>query len=319
MAESSPETIPAVAATRNVIQQIVPNLATEKKAAERIGKKESRKEKKKSKKKSKTKKSKKGETEVIVKQHMNKQTHRTDKAVMESPTTTEITAAVSDETVIVQPIRVEKKRDEFIKEVQKIEKEDSTKLKKKTKKRSKSRKSKRTVQDTVANEAACSQMSDADITSPKLTLASEVTARDVDQPNIVPPIAEETVEKPVKKDEPKVEKKDFKKSKKRSKKRTKSKKSKKIVEDTVAKEAACSQMPEADITSPKLTLASESTAIDLDQPNIVPPISVEKVEKPMIKDEQKGEKKDFKKSKKRSRKRSKSRKSKKIVEDKIAK
>ncbi|KRX56191.1 hypothetical protein T09_13923 [Trichinella sp. T9] len=319
MAESSPETIPAVAETRNIIPQIVPNVATEKKAAERIGKKESRKEKKKSKKKSKTKKSKKGEMEVTVKQHMNKQTHQTEKAVMESPTTTEITAAVSDETVIVQPIRVEKKRDEFIKEVQKIEKEDSTKLKKKTKKRSKSRKSKRTVQDTVANEAACSQMPKADITSPKLTLASEVTARDVDQPNIVPPIAEETVEKPVIKDEPKVEKKDFKKSKKRSKKRTKSKKSKKIVEDTVAKEAASSQMPKADITSPKFTLASEATAINLDQPNIVPPISVEEVEKPVIKDERKGEKKDSKKSKKRSKKRSKSRKSKKIVEDKIAK
>ncbi|KRZ81800.1 hypothetical protein T08_3312 [Trichinella sp. T8] len=319
MAESSPETIKAVAATRNIIPQIVPNVATEKKEAERIGKKESRKEKKKSKKKSKTKKSKKGETEVTVKQHMNKQTHQTEKAVMESPTTTEITAAVSDETVIVQLIRVEKKRDEFIKEVQKIEKEDSTKLKKKTKKRSKSRKSKRTVQDTVANKAACSQMPVADITSSKLTLASEVMARDVDQPNIVPPIAEETVEKPVIKDEPKVEKKDFKKSKKRSKKRTKSKKSKKIVEDTVAKEAASSQMPEADITSPKLTLASEATAIDLDQPNIVPPIADENVEKPVIKDEPKGEKKDSKKSKKRSKKRSKSRKSKKIVEDKIAK
>ncbi|KRY48792.1 hypothetical protein T03_11462 [Trichinella britovi] len=191
--------------------------------------------------------------------------------------------------------------------------------KKRSKKRTKSKKSKKTVNDTAADKAASSQMPDADITSPKITLASEDTEIDVDQPNRVPPISQETVEKPVIKDEPKVEKKDFKKSKKRSRKRTKSKKSKKIVKDTVAKEAASSQMPETDIISPKLTLANEATAIDLDQPNIVPPISVEKVEKPMIKDERKGEKKNSKKSKKRSKKRSKSKKSKKIVEDKIAK
>ncbi|KAL1232265.1 Laminin subunit [Trichinella spiralis] len=166
----------------------------EKKAAERIGEEESRKEKKKSKKKSKSNKSKKGETEVTVKQHMHKQTHETEKAVMEAPTTTEITAAVSDEAVNVQPITVEKKPDEFIKEVQKIEKEDSKKIKKKSKKRSKSKKSKKTVEDTVAKEAASSQMPETDIPSPKLTLASEVTAIDVDQPNIVPPISEEKVE-----------------------------------------------------------------------------------------------------------------------------
>ncbi|KRY10166.1 hypothetical protein T01_3980, partial [Trichinella spiralis] len=97
---------------------------------------------------------------------------------MEAPTTTEITAAVSDEAVNVQPITVEKKPDEFIKEVQKIEKKDSKKIKKKSKKRSKSKKSKKTVEDTVAKQAASSQMPETDITSPKLTLASEVTAID---------------------------------------------------------------------------------------------------------------------------------------------
>ncbi|KRX12111.1 hypothetical protein T07_8750 [Trichinella nelsoni] len=71
--------------------------------------------------------------------------------------------------------------------------------------------------------------------------------------------------------------------KKKSKKRSKSKKSKKSAGDTVAKDAASSQMPEKDITSPKLTLATEATAIDVDQLNIVPPISEEKVEKPVIK------------------------------------
>ncbi|KRX14213.1 hypothetical protein T07_1335, partial [Trichinella nelsoni] len=112
-------------------------------------------------------------------------------------------------------------------------KKDSKKIKKKSKKRSKSKKSKQSVEDTVTKEAASSQMPETDITSPKLTLATEATAIDVDQPNIVPPISEEKVEKPVMKAEPKVEKKDSKKIKKRSKKRSKSKKSKKSVEDTV--------------------------------------------------------------------------------------
>ncbi|KRX30322.1 hypothetical protein T09_1828, partial [Trichinella sp. T9] len=93
--------------------------------------------------------------------------------------------------------------------------------------------------------------------SPKITLANEVTAINVDQPIIVPPIAEEAVAKPVIKEEPKGEKKDSKKIKKKSMKRSKSKKSKKIVEDTVAKVATSSQMREADIISPKFTLANE--------------------------------------------------------------
>ncbi|XP_003382297.1 hypothetical protein Tsp_09137, partial [Trichinella spiralis] len=98
---------------------------------------------------------------------------------------------------------------------------------------------------------------------------------------------------------------------KRSKKRSKSKK--------IYKQAASSQMPETDITSPKLTLASEVTAIDVDQPNTVPPISEEKVEKPVIEAEPKVEKKDSKKIKKKSKKRSKSKKSNKSVEDKVFK
>ncbi|KRX51817.1 hypothetical protein T09_5679 [Trichinella sp. T9] len=229
----------------------------EEKAAERIAKEESRKEKKKSKNKSKTKKSKKGETKVTVKQHMKKQTHQTENAVMKATTTTEITAAISDETVIVQPITDAKMPDEFIKEVQTIEKEDSKKIKKKSKKRTKSKKSKKTVEDTVDNKNVCSQMPETDIISPKLTLAGEITATDIDQPSTVEPIAEEKVEKPVIKNEPKGEKKDSKKIKK-SKKRSKSKSSKKTVEDTVAKDVASSQMPKTDIKSPKRILPTET-------------------------------------------------------------
>ncbi|KRY04998.1 hypothetical protein T03_6318, partial [Trichinella britovi] len=59
---------------------------------------------------------------------------------MKATTTTEITETVSNETVIVQPITVEKKHDEFIKEEQEIEMKDSKKIKKKAKKRSKTRK-----------------------------------------------------------------------------------------------------------------------------------------------------------------------------------
>ncbi|KRY10077.1 hypothetical protein T01_2860, partial [Trichinella spiralis] len=103
-------------------------------------------------------------------------------------------------------------------------------------------------------------MTETDNKSSKFTLASEVTAVDVDQQNIVPTIPEETVEKPLLKDEPKVEKKDSKKIKKKSKKRTKSKKTKKTDKGKGAKEAASSHVTETDITSPKLTLASEVTA-----------------------------------------------------------
>ncbi|KRX85878.1 hypothetical protein T12_2870, partial [Trichinella patagoniensis] len=57
-------------------------------------------------------------------------------------------------------------------------------------------------------------------------------------------------------------------------------------------------MPEADITSPKTTFAIEDTALEVDQPKDVPPISLEEVEKPAIEDERKDEKKDSKKIKK---------------------
>ncbi|KRX31397.1 hypothetical protein T06_5247, partial [Trichinella sp. T6] len=93
--------------------------------------------------------------------------------------------------------------------------------------------------------------------SPKLTLDNEVPAINIDQLNIVPPIAEAAVEKPVIKDEPIGEKKASKKIKKKSKKRSKSKRRKKTVEDTIAKAAACSQMPETDTISPKPTWDNE--------------------------------------------------------------
>ncbi|KRX52163.1 hypothetical protein T09_7183 [Trichinella sp. T9] len=142
------------------------------------------------------------------------------------------------------------------------------KSKKKSKKQSKSKKSKKTVEDTVAKEAESSQMPETDIISPKPTLDNEATAINVGQQNMVPPITEEAVDKAVIKDEPQSERKDSKKIKKKSKKRSKSKKSKRSVEDTGAKEAASSQMPETDIISPKLTLENEATAINVDQLNM---------------------------------------------------
>ncbi|KAL1246289.1 Zonadhesin [Trichinella spiralis] len=228
----------------------------------------------------------------------------------------EVTAIDVDQPNIVPTISQEKVEKPVIKDEPKVEKKDSKKIEKRSKKRSKSKKSKKTVEHTVAKKAASSQMPETDITSPKLTLASEATAIDADQPNIVPPKTEKAVEKPMIKDERKGEKKDSKKIKKKSKKGSKSKKSKKTEKDTASNKALCSQMPETDITSPKLTLASEVTAIDADQPNIVPPIPEEAVEKQMIKDERKGEKKDSKKIKKKSKKRSKSKKSNKSVDDK---
>ncbi|KRX31900.1 hypothetical protein T06_1930, partial [Trichinella sp. T6] len=134
-------------------------------------------------------------------------------------------------------------------------------------------------------------------------LDNEVTAINVDQLNTVPPIAEEAVDKAVVKDEPQGERKDSKKIKKKSKKRSILKKSKKTVEDTVAKDAASSQIPKTDIISPKLTLDNEVTAINVDELNMVPPISEAAVEKPVIKDEPKREKEASKKIKKKSKKR----------------
>ncbi|KRX51221.1 hypothetical protein T06_1270 [Trichinella sp. T6] len=78
-------------------------------------------------------------------------------------------------------------------------------------------------------------MPETDIISPKLTLDNEVTAINVEQLNMVPPIADENVEKPVIKHEPKDEKKHSKKIKKKSKKRSKSRKSNKPVDDKIAK------------------------------------------------------------------------------------
>ncbi|KRX31951.1 hypothetical protein T06_7804, partial [Trichinella sp. T6] len=134
---------------------------------------------------------------------------------------------------------------------------DFKKIKKKAKKQSKTRKSMTAVEDTVAKEAESSQIPETDIISPKITLDNEVTAINVDQLNMVPPIAEEAVDKAVVKDEPQGEKKDYKKIKKKSKKRSKSKKCKKTVEDTVPKDAESSQIPKTDIISPKITLDNE--------------------------------------------------------------
>ncbi|KAL1232560.1 IgA-specific serine endopeptidase autotransporter [Trichinella spiralis] len=72
MAESSPETIPAVTETRDVIPQILSNVATEEitKAAEKIRREDSEKKKRKLKRKSKSKKDREMEKEMSVKQDM---------------------------------------------------------------------------------------------------------------------------------------------------------------------------------------------------------------------------------------------------------
>ncbi|KRX29662.1 hypothetical protein T06_494, partial [Trichinella sp. T6] len=67
-------------------------------------------------------------------------------------------------------------------------------------------------------------------------------------------------------------------------------------------------MPETDIIIPKITLDNEVTAINVDELNMVPPISEEAVDKAVVKDEPQGERKDSKKIKKKSKKRSKSKK-----------
>ncbi|KRZ46822.1 hypothetical protein T02_15924, partial [Trichinella nativa] len=95
----------------------------------------------------------------------------------------------------VPPIAEEAVDKAVVKDEPQGERKDSKKIKKKSKKRSKSKKSKKTAADTVAKAAASSQMPETDIISPKLTLDNEVTAINVDQLNMVPPIAEEAVDK----------------------------------------------------------------------------------------------------------------------------
>ncbi|KRY25111.1 hypothetical protein T03_7404, partial [Trichinella britovi] len=136
----------------------------------------------------------------------------------------EATAINVDQLNVVPLIAEEAVEKPVIKDEPKGEKKDSKKIKKKSKKRSKSKKSKKSVEHTAAKEAASSQMPETDIISPKITFDNEVTAINIDQLNMVPPIDEAAVEKPVIKDEPKGGKKDSKKIKKKSKKRSKSKK-----------------------------------------------------------------------------------------------
>ncbi|KAL1246094.1 Zonadhesin [Trichinella spiralis] len=317
-------------------------------------KKDSKKIKKKSKKRTKSKKTKETEKDIAAKEAASSQIPETDITSPNLALASEVTAINVDQLDIAPSIPEETDEKPVI-----------TIYRKKTKK---------TEKDTAAKEGATSQVTETDITSPKFTLASEDTAVDVDQQNIVPTIPEETVEKPLLKDEPKGEKKDSKKIKKKSKKRTKSKKTKKTEKDIAlkkqrllkdrngyyitetgagydngepkgekkdskkikkkskkrtkskktketekdiaAKEAASSQIPETDITSPNLALASEVTAINVDQLDIVPSIPEETDKKPEITDVPIAEKKDSKKIRKKSQKRTKSKKTKKTEKDK---
>ncbi|KRX49673.1 hypothetical protein T06_902, partial [Trichinella sp. T6] len=279
----------------------------------------SKKIKKKSKKQSKSKKSKKTVEDTVAKDAESSQIPKTDIIIPKITLDNEVTAINVDQLNMVPPIAEEAVDKAVVKDEPQGERKDTKKIKKKSKKRSKSKKSKKTVEDTVAKDAESSQIPKTDIISPKITLDNEVTAINVDELNMVPPISEAAVEKPVIKDEPKREKEASKKIKKKSKKRSKSKKSKKTVEDTVAKDAESSQIPKTDIISPKLTFDNEVTAINVDELNMVPPIAEEAVDKAVVKDEPQGERKDIKKIKKKSMKRSKSKKSKETVEDTVAK
>ncbi|KRX30009.1 hypothetical protein T06_9791, partial [Trichinella sp. T6] len=98
---------------------------------------------------------------------------------------------------MVPPIAEEAVDKAVVKDEPQGEKKDYKKIKKKSKKRSKSKKCKKTVEDTVPKDAETSQIPKTDIISPKITLDNEVTAINVDQLNMVPPIAEEAVDKAV--------------------------------------------------------------------------------------------------------------------------
>ncbi|KRX32857.1 hypothetical protein T06_13497, partial [Trichinella sp. T6] len=171
----------------------------------------------KSKKPSKSKKSKKSIEDTVAKDAESSQIPRTDIISPKLTFDNEVTAINVDPLNMVPPIAEIAVEKPVIKDEPKREKEASKKIKKKSKKPSKSKKSKKSVEDTVAKDAESSQIPKTDIISPKIALDNEVTAINVDQLHMVPPMAAAVVEKPVIKDEPKREKEASKKIKKKSK------------------------------------------------------------------------------------------------------
>ncbi|KRZ40317.1 hypothetical protein T4C_5808 [Trichinella pseudospiralis] len=285
------------------------------KEAEKTDKKESKKLKKKSKKRSKSKKSKKAEKKEAIKDEVTPQKQE-DAITTQIPILpTEITAMVTDESNIAQPLVEKKVETVESKDEQKIEKKDSKKLKKKSKKRSKSKKSKKAAKEHAIEEEVTPQKQGDGIISQTPILPQEITAMVTDEGNIAEPLVEKKVETVESKDEQKIEKKDSKKLKKKSKKRSKSKKSKKAAKEHAIEEEVTPQKQGDGIISQTPILPQEITAMVTDEGNIAEPLVEKKVETVESKDEQMIEKKDSKKLKKKSKKRSKSKKSKKAEKD----
>ncbi|KRZ47390.1 hypothetical protein T02_10627, partial [Trichinella nativa] len=226
-----------------------------------------------------------------------------------------VRAEATESKCLIDGMRRTRLSEKEKKAAERIAEQESRKEKKKSKKKSKTKKSKKGETKVTVKQHMKKQTHQTENTVMKAPTTTEITETVSDETVIVQPITDEKKHDEFIKEEQDIEMKDFKKIKKKAKKQSKTRKSMTTVEDTVAKEAESSQIPETDIISPKLTLDNEVTAINIDHLNIVPPIAEAAVEKPVIKDEPKGEKESSKKIKKKSKKRSKSKKSKKSVED----
>ncbi|XP_003382281.1 hypothetical protein Tsp_09122, partial [Trichinella spiralis] len=146
MAESSPETIPAVTETRDVIPQILSNVGTEEitKAAEKIRREDSEKKKRKLKRKSKSKKDREMEKEMSVKQHMmSKEKSETKLRTQVAPFQLQSIAQFTEEENIMGQVVAQRDFKQQTKVEEKIKKADSKKRKLKSAKRSKSTKTKK--------------------------------------------------------------------------------------------------------------------------------------------------------------------------------
>ncbi|XP_003371045.1 hypothetical protein Tsp_15033, partial [Trichinella spiralis] len=146
MTESSPETIPPVAETKDVIPQIVSNVATEEitKAAEKIRGEDSEKKKRKLKKKSISKKGSEMEKEMSVKQHMmNKEKSETKLRTQVTPFQLQKIAQFMEEQNIVEQVVAQRDFKEQTKVEERIKKADPKKRKSKSAKKYKSTKTKK--------------------------------------------------------------------------------------------------------------------------------------------------------------------------------
>ncbi|KRY09133.1 Major facilitator superfamily domain-containing protein 6 [Trichinella patagoniensis] len=268
MAESSPETIKAVAATRNIIPQIVPNVATEEitKAAEKIRREDSEKKKRKLKRKSKSKKGREMENEMSVKKDMMS----TEKS--ETKLRTEVTpfqlqnmAQYMEEQNIMGQVVAQRDFKQLTKVAEKIKKTDSKKRNSKSAKRSKSTKTKKEETEMMEEKDTSSRKHKSKMEDEIMQWTPEVRAEATESNRLIDGMCRTRLSEKEKKVKERIAEQESRKEKKKSKNKSKSNKSKK-----------------GEIT--KAPITTEITEAVRDKTDIVQPITDEKTPDEFIKE-----------------------------------